>query len=186
MDVRERVDLIAVLNFSIGELRDRAALVAYLAHARSRLASPTRGRASSAGCLVCDIYGGADAFRTGTVRQKVTGPAGENVAYSWEQRTADPLTAQVCNAMHFRVSPAKPRPGGRGRIAVMRDAFVYHWRLWSVPELHDAMREAGFADVQVYPRQPDAIDDAGAMHILPVDDVGELGDSFSVYVVARR
>ena len=32
----------------------------------------------------------------------------------------------------------------------MKNAFVYDWRLWSIPETRDAMKEAGFSDTAVY------------------------------------
>ena len=31
----------------------------------------------------------------------------------------------------------------------MRNAFVYDWRLWTIPELRDLFGEAGFRDVHV-------------------------------------
>lgn len=169
--VREPCDLIAVLNFSIGEFRNRPDLVAYLRHARSRM--------PASGCFICDIYGGVDAFATGVVRQRFNDPAGRSITYLWEQRTADPFTGMVCNAMHFRI-----RHAGR-ELARFDDAFVYDWRLWSVPELRDAMLDAGFAATQVYPRRPDALDARGRYHILPIEDPTEAGDSFSVYIVGR-
>ncbi len=64
--VREKVDLIAVLNFSICELHDRASLVKYFIHARSRL--------KPKGCLICDLYGGSDAFETGLLDQGIKRP----------------------------------------------------------------------------------------------------------------
>lgn len=45
--------------------------------------------------------------------------------------------------MHFRVE----RDGVI--VASIEDAFVYRWRLWSVPELREAMLEAGFASTEV-------------------------------------
>jgi SAM-dependent methyltransferase len=173
--VREPVDLIAVLNFSICEWHDRARLVAYFRHAMSRL--------RPGGCIVCDIYGGADAFLAGSVDQHFTAPDGSRVVYTWEHRTTDPFTGRVVCAMHFAVRPASP---SRARPQVLNDAFVYDWRLWSVPELRDAMTEAGLETTAVYPRQPDALDSDGGYHILPVQDASELGDSYSVYVVGRR
>jgi hypothetical protein len=170
--VKEKADIIAALNFSIGELHSRGGLVAYLRHAGSRL----RG----GGVLVCDIYGGSDAFMTGRIRECKAGPRGERVVYTWEQRTADPLTGRVVNAMHFRVTA---RPGGTSRE--IHDAFVYDWRLWSVPELRDAMLEAGFGAVEVYPRFAEATDADGGLYLSPIEDAAEVGDSFSVYVVGR-
>ena len=29
----------------------------------------------------------------------------------------------------------------------MRDAFVYDWRMWTIPEVMELMNEAGFQDV---------------------------------------
>lgn len=171
--VRDNADVIAALNFSIGELHQRAALVNYLRHVRSRLAPR--------GCFVCDIYGGSDAFLTGTVRQRfaLPGERVKRVDYAWEQRLADPLSGRVTCAMHFGLRT----PRGLRR---MNDAFVYDWRLWSVPELRDAMYEAGLTNVQVYPRTPDAVDDAGDLYAAPIMDAHEVGDSFNVFVVGRR
>ncbi len=170
---RDPTDLIAVLNFSICELHDRATLIAYLRHARRRLTPSPRA------CFVCDIYGGSDAFFTGSIHQKFTGPSGQRIRYSWEQRTADPLTGRVINAMHFDV-----RHKGAAPFA-FHDAFVYDWRLWSVPELRDALRDAGFTRTEVFERQPGAIDNDGDFHLSPIEDAGEIGSSFSLYVVGR-
>lgn len=183
-----KADLIAVLNFSICEIHHRRDLVAYLTHARSRL--------RRSGCFVCDLYSGADAYLTGIIRQRVTGPKGERITYQWEQRTADPLTGRVTNAMHFDVAPpsakptpAKSTPASRRTRPTKRvrlhDAFVYNWRLWSVPELSEAMRDAGFSHIDVYPRTADAIDHTGELYFSPVQSAAELGDSFNVFIAAR-
>ena len=31
----------------------------------------------------------------------------------------------------------------------MRNAFVYDWRLWTIPELREIMQEAGFVDIHI-------------------------------------
>ncbi|MBX3406657.1 MAG: class I SAM-dependent methyltransferase [Phycisphaeraceae bacterium] len=199
LQARERCDIVTVQNFSICELRERPALVRYLSHARSRLA---RG-----GVFACDIYAGSDVFFTGRIRREIVGPGGEKITYTWEHRTTDPLRARVQNAMHFVVRPpAAPPPSRTGRSAGRAakvtdfrsgvapkartqrfdDAFNYDWRLWSPPELADAMMEAGFSRVQFYPRFAEAIDDRERFHVLPIEDSNELSDSFSVYVVARK
>jgi len=199
-DVRtavDPVDLIADLNFSLGEIHTRADLVAYFRHARSRLRTH--------GVFIADMYGGSDSYFTGVITERKKGPDGEKIEYDWEQRHADPLTGRVVNAMHFRVSPAsgsggKAEGGGRGGEKVgstaggkakrpkpieMRDAFVYKWRLWTIPELREALIEAGFASTQVYPRFAEAIDSDGALYVSPVASPDEVGDSFSVYIVGR-
>jgi SAM-dependent methyltransferase len=130
-----RADVIFVGNFSIGEIHDRSDLVSYLARSRSRL--------RAGGVFVCDTYGGASAFRVGSIERSHWIEGGARIPYAWEQRAADPLTGEVVCAMHFRIERA-------GEITLsIEDAFVYRWRLWSVPELRDAMIEAGFAWTEV-------------------------------------
>jgi hypothetical protein len=176
------VDLIWVGNFSIGELHNREQLLIYLRHARHRL--------NAGGAFVCDTYGGESAFLTGEVHryhpvpneiaQQLGLPAGARVRYTWHQREADPLTGIVENALHFRVEI-----GGHVEHEVT-DAFVYHWRLWSVPELRDAMLESGFSAVECYAQLPDAIDEEGNAYVKPIENADEeLDDSFIVCVAGR-
>ncbi|MBC7771075.1 MAG: class I SAM-dependent methyltransferase [Pyrinomonadaceae bacterium] len=179
----QKADIIADLNFSICEIHKRVNLVAYFKHALSRL---KRG-----GVFVADIYGGSDSYYTGTISQRKNAPGGERITYDWEQRHADPLTGRVVNAMHFRVSapPAKAgkkKSGVKSRPVRLDDAFVYHWRLWTVAELREALTEAGFKTTQVFPRFAEAIDDDGNLYVSPVSSPSELGDSYSVYVVGRK
>jgi len=72
------------------------------------------------------------------------GPGNQIVHYTWEQREADALTAMVTAAIHFRVV------ADGEVIAELPDAFVYRWRLWSIPELREAMLESGFASTEVH------------------------------------
>lgn len=166
-----RADVLFVGNFSIGEIHDRATLVRYLARSRNRLLP--------GGVFVCDIYAGESAFREGTTQREHILSDATRVKYTWEQRSADPFTARVENALHFRVFK------GTELVQDLRDAFVYHWRLWSIPELRDAMLEAGFDRVDVYAQLPDAEDSDGNVYASPVDDPAELGPSFIVCVAAR-
>lgn len=169
--VKGRIDVLAALNFSVCELHERRELVRYLKHVRARL--------NPGGCFVCDIYGGRDAFATGTVSQRFKGPRGESVTYRWQQRDVDPLAARVVNAMHFSVRTK------RGVTQTFSDAFVYHWRLWTVAELRDAMLDAGFRSSSVYSRTADAIDQDGNLYFSPIDEPSPLAEGFNVFVVAR-
>ena len=167
MDIDDPVDTIAVLNFSIGELRTRAELIAYLTHARSRL----RHKPGAPGLFVLDIYGGENALSCGESDIELR----DGVQYVWEQRDADPLTGRVVNAMRFVFADGR----------TIRDAFVYRWRLWAVPELRDALAEAGFGDVSIYDRLGDAIDSDGDLHPAPIKSGDELDDNFVVCLAAR-
>lgn len=171
--VRVKADVIAALNFAVCELHDRGTLMKYLRGARSSL--------SPRGVLVVDVYGGSEAYIPGRYTRKLRGPCGERIEYTWEQRAADPVTARVVNAMHFRVTE---RGGGRGRV--LRDAFVYDWRLWTIAELREAMLEAGFRSVDVYDRLGDATDSEGNVYVRPVEPGEGLDENWVAYVVGRR
>jgi len=156
----EGSDTIFVGNFSIGELHDRSTLLRYLARARTRL--------RDGGIIACDTYGGESAWRTGAVRRtfrvashmmQIFGVQSDFLAfihYTWEQRSTDPFTARVTNALHFRVEV------GGEIVQEFTDAFVYRWRVWSVPELRDAMEEAGFSETGYHTLlEPPAADPTG-------------------------
>ncbi|MFN0243921.1 MAG: class I SAM-dependent methyltransferase [Planctomycetota bacterium] len=129
-------DVIFAGNFSIGEIAERPELLRYLRHCRARLHAD--------GVFVCDTYGGSTSLRPGALERARFAPDGARVRFTWEQRAADPLTARVVDALHFRVERA-------GEVVLdLPDAFVYRWRLWTVPELSDALLEAGFRDVEVW------------------------------------
>lgn len=180
---RHVADVVFAGNFSIGYMHSRADLMAYMRHAAARL--------RPGGVVVIDTYGGESSFRGGSVERvhpvaqgAYEGvPDGCRVVYTWEQREADPLTAMVTDVLHFRLE----RGEGRARDVLQEwpEAFVYPWRLWSVPELRDAMREAGLARTDVYATLPDAVDGDGNAYVEPV--TGEdLEESFIVLVAGRR
>lgn len=173
-DVRtesRKVDCLFVGNFSIGYLHTRAELLGYLRHARSRM--------NPGGVFVCDTYGGESAYQLGSVDRDVALPEGLMCRYRWEQREADPLTGMVTDAIHFRVFDVDEV------VADFPDAFIYRWRLWSVPELREALTEAGFATTDIYSKLPDAVDDEGNAYAEAITDPDWLGDSFIVCVAGR-
>jgi SAM-dependent methyltransferase len=168
---RVKADVISATNFPIGYWHTRADLVAYLRHARGCL--------RTGGVFVCDTYGGATAFVRGSVARDHFLSDGRRVRYTWEQREADPISGMVLDVAHFRVD----REGEV--LQDVSEAFVYRWRLWSVPELRDAMAEAGFGRVEVYAELADAVDSDGRVYVRPVRDPRELDDTFIVCVAAR-
>lgn len=171
-DAPDKADLIVSTNYAVCEIHERARLVEYL-----RL---THGRLNPGGVFVADLYGGPDSLTPGQFEHAVRGPAGEKIAYVWQQIEASPLTGRVRNAMHFQVK-------ARGaKTRTLENAFEYDWRLWTVPELTDALGEAGFGSVEVYDRLGDAVDAEGNVYVKPIDDGLPSEVSFVVYVVGRR
>lgn len=167
-DVRragDRADIIAATNFPLGYWHTRRALVAYLRKARACLARD--------GLFLADIYGGQSALRTGRWTRTIKHPGEPTFLYRWRQIEADPTTGLVRNAIDFGVMPrVRPRAAagvrGEPKIEWIKDAFTYHWRLWSMPELREALGEAGFGDVEFYDSLGDAIDQHGNAYIRPL------------------
>jgi hypothetical protein len=166
LKVRDKADIVAATNFPVCYLHTRRALVRYLRHVRGRL---NRG-----GIFVADLYGGQHALKTGKRSKQVRLPEGGSFTYIWDQRHVDPLTGRVFNAIHFRVPGAPP----------LRNAFTYDWRLWSIPELCDAMMDAGFKATEVHDRLGAAVDVYGNVYVKAVEE-GELERDYVVYVVGR-
>jgi SAM-dependent methyltransferase len=130
-----KVDVVAALNFSSFIYHDRASLGAYLAGARRCL--------RAGGIVALDAYGGPGAMRVGVQRRRVIPPTDEGIRpfdYEWDQRAYDAVTGRVDCRIHFRLA------GGQRR----EDAFRYDWRLWTLPELREAMLEAGYRRVDVW------------------------------------
>jgi SAM-dependent methyltransferase len=169
MKCKVRADIIAATNFPVCYWHTRRDLLRYLRSCRARL---KRG-----GFFVADLYGGPSAWRTGRQTMRLPFHAG-TLTYTWHQRVADGLTGRVQNSIHFRVQPTK------GRAITYRDAFTYDWRLWSIPELRDAMHDAGFRETEVHDRLGAAMDHLGNIFTRPVEP-GELDEDYVVYVVAR-
>lgn len=123
----EPVDVIAAFNFSYFVFHERTQLVGYF--------EKSRGRLLREGMLVLDLYGGAEAQRTQTETREY-----DDFDYVWDQDVFDPIQHHAVNHIHFEFED-----GSR-----IERAFTYDWRLWTIPELIDALREAGFSTTEVY------------------------------------
>ncbi len=133
-----RVDVVCAMNFSYWVFHQRPALVEYFRAARRGLAP--------GGLLFANAFGGSDAMGPLTETRRIAasrGPDGERVpgfTYVWEQVSFNPIDHRLVCHIHFRLRDGR---------AIER-AYTYDWRMWTLPEVRDAMLEAGFAEVQVY------------------------------------
>ena len=130
-DVRKpsarRPDVRCAQNFSYFVFKERAELLDYFTRARRDLAQR--------GVFVLDIYGGPDAMEEEKEVRRVDG-----FTYVWDQRRYVPVTGDYEAHIHFRF------PDG----SEMRRAFSYDWRLWTLPEVLDVLRDAGFERIDTY------------------------------------
>ena len=131
-DVRWRgrgtVDVVAASNFSFYIFHQRRDLLAYCEQAHRNL-----GRK---GVLVLEMMGGPDVQCDG----RTEGRRLKGFDYVWEQDSFDPISHRCDFRMHFRFKDG----------SVLRDAFTYAWRLWSIPDVREVLEEAGFKRSVVY------------------------------------
>jgi SAM-dependent methyltransferase len=132
----QKFDLIMAGNFSFFIFKERKLLLRYL-RAAARSLKPN-------GILTLEMMGGPGSIETVRERKAVflrkKGKKKRSFTYFWDQKSFDPIQANGQYAIHFHL------PDG----TKLRDAFTYDWRIWSIPEVRDAMLEAGFDDVAVY------------------------------------
>ncbi len=139
---RPRADLTAALNFSYSCFKDRKSLLKYVKRAYAGLAGD--------GVFVMDAWGGSDT-QLEQVEEREIDEQGHRFTYCWDQHRFDPVSYETTCKIHFEFGD-----GSR-----MENAFVYDWRLWTLPELRELMTEAGFEDVHVLWEGTDTETDEG-------------------------
>ncbi len=120
-------DIRCAFNFSYWIFRERETLLAYFRGARDDLAA--------GGVLALDVHGGGEAF---SEQEQITDCGDFDLIC--HQTGLCPVDNSADLALHFRF------PDG----SQLRGAFEYRWRIWSMPEIIDLLREAGFADIRVF------------------------------------
>jgi SAM-dependent methyltransferase len=126
--MRGRHDAIVALNFSYWVFKTRELLSSYFRQVRKHLAPQ--------GAFVLDAYGGWEAQEPLLEPRRIQA----GFVYVWDQDAFDPITHDVLNHIHFEF-PDKTK---------LDRAFTYNWRFWTLPELQEILREAGFAEVEVW------------------------------------
>lgn len=162
------MDCVLAMNFSWWLLTDRAVLKRYFQRVHASLVDD--------GVLFMDTYGGWEAFKEQTERRPINGghKARAGFTYIWEQETYDPIT----NVKDCHIS-FKLRDG-----SVMRRAFSYRWRIYTIPEARDLLLEVGFRDVTVYWEGDDG-KGGGDGRFVPAQH-GDCCASYIAYIVAQK
>jgi len=165
-DVREpsqrRPQVRCAQNFSYSVFRTRAELLQYF---RAVYEDLTRD-----GVFLLDLWGGGGA--TDPVRE--ARDIGGGATYIWEQARFVPVTSEIVCHIHFRFSDGSK----------LQQAFTYEWRYWSLPELRDALTEAGFPHLETYFEQYD--EEGEGNGIYERDDEGPTKAQYLGYLIAAK
>ncbi len=155
-------DIVLAMNFSYQLFKSRDALRHYFAQAHKGLAD--------GGIFFIDAYGGHES--TKKLKEKTKN---ENFDYYWHQSKYNPITADILCHIHFRFKDK----------SWLKKAFTYDWRLWTLPELQELLKQAGFSKVQVYWEGTDPKTGEGNGEYFPTNR-GEDDPSWIVYIVGEK
>ncbi|GJM19634.1 MAG: hypothetical protein DHS20C14_18470 [Phycisphaeraceae bacterium] len=147
-------DIVLAMNFSYWLFKQRADLIAYFRAVHETLGDD--------GVFFLDHYGGSESMEETTDKRPIEGCEEHGpFTYIWDQHEFNPITGEMECRIHFKFAD-KTR---------MKDAFVYHWRLWGLAEIQDCLTEAGFSKVTVF-WEGDELDEDG-------DETGEGNGEFT-------
>lgn len=128
-----KADLIIANNFSFNIFKKRELLVEYFRNCHKSLAPE--------GLLILELAGGPGMIEKMKERKTIYDSRGKKkYMYVWDQKYFNPINHDARYSIHFKFNDG----------TLMKDAFTYDWRLWTLPEVRDAMIEAGFKSTQVY------------------------------------
>jgi SAM-dependent methyltransferase len=128
---RPRCDVACAYNFSYFLIHPLDRLVSYFKQVRQSLRPD--------GMLFLDCYGGWESQQRVEEPREVEGPEGD-FTYVWDQDAFNPIDNLATCYIHFEFEDGKR----------WKKAFTYQWRLYSLPEIRDALTMAGFAAVHIY------------------------------------
>lgn len=156
------VDSVLAMNFSYFIFKQREELRRYFRAVHRALVKD--------GLFLLDAYGGSDSYLEIEEPRDLDG-----FTYIWDQNYVNPITGHVVNHIHFEF------PDG----SKMKKAFTYDWRLWTLPELQEILREAGFTNVVVYWEGTDEKTGEGD-GVWTISDRGEACAGWIAYLVAEK
>ncbi len=153
-------DLVLAMNFSYWIFKTRELMIRYFKSVYNSL--------NEDGVFILDSFGGYDAFREMEESTKHDG-----FTYIWDQSSYNPITGDGLFHIHFKF-----KDGSK-----LKHAFTYDWRIWTLPEITEMLKEAGF-DAEVYWEGTD--DDGEGNGEFTPSRTGEADAGWIAYIVATR
>lgn len=167
-----QADVIGVCNFSFFIFHERQTLIKYFEQARKSLLE--------GGALVLEMAGGPSFIDAPFEEDRdVEYEDGEQegepwFTYRWTHRSFEPLTHNGIYTIGFTLETGEKYP----------DAFVYDWRVWTLPEVQECAREAGFSDIRVYWEMVEGEDDDEESTYEWITEAGSEYETWIAYVAA--
>jgi SAM-dependent methyltransferase len=158
----DKVDCLLAMNFSYWLFEQRSQLLEYFKRCLATLKDD--------GIFFLDAYGGYDAPREIEEERECNG-----FTYIWDQASYNPVNSHMECKIHF-VMPDGSR---------IDNAFSYHWRLWTLPEIREVLGEAGFAKTTVYFEGIDEETEEGDGNFEAVE-VADADAGWIAYIVAEK
>lgn len=160
--IAKKFDACVAFNFSYWCFKERAVLLDYFRNVRRCL--------NKDGVFFLDAYGGYESYEPDLEEpRKVEG----GFTYIWHQDKVCPITGNVLNHIHFEFKDKSK----------LRKAFSYDWRFWTLPEIQELLKEAGFKNVTVYWEDGDEDGDGTGVYRPRKTVVNEAG--WVAYLVAQ-
>ena len=156
-------DIVCALNFSYFCFKDRETLKRYFQKVADSL--------NPGGIFVLDCFGGGKCCEANEEETEFTDL---KFSYFWDQDSYDPLNNHAKFYIHFK------RHGEKKRERV----FTYDWRMWSIPELRDILKEVGLAETHTYWEGND--EDGEGNGVFSKTESGEECESWVAYIVGRK
>ncbi|MCG8325960.1 MAG: hypothetical protein MI673_10625 [Thiotrichales bacterium] len=156
----EPVDCILAMNFSYWIFKQRTTLKQYFNKLYDDLVDD--------GILFLDCFGGYEAFQELEESTKHKG-----FTYVWDQASYNPINGDCTCHIHFKF-----KDGSK-----IKQAFSYHWRLWTLPELLDVLAECRFRPT-VYWEGTD--EDGEGNGVFEPTMTGEADAGWIAYIVCEK
>ena len=153
-------DVVLAMNFSYWIFKERKQMLEYFRSVYDSLVKD--------GLFILDFFGGYEAFR-----EMEESTEHEDFTYVWDQSHYNPITGDGTFHIHFQFNDGSE----------IEKAFTYEWRIWTLPEIRELLREAGFRE-NVYWEGTDD-DGDGNGEFLPSEE-GEADAGWIAYIVAEK
>jgi len=123
----KKVNSVVAMNFSYWVFKNRSDLKKYFSNSLKHLKKD--------GILLIDAFGGYEAHQELEESTKHNG-----FTYVWDQSKFNPINNEITCYIHFEFNNGSK----------IKKAFRYDWRLWSLPEITECLKEVGFKQVDIY------------------------------------